>query len=180
MSEEQRKAAHALLKAALSEVGYSKATQIMALEGLLHELEKAKGGKNIRDTERYFFTVYGTPSNDGKWAMSVEGHHLSLNFVVDKGHVVSTTPSAFGVNPAIVMNENVPTIKKGTRVLAKEETLAFDLLASLTADQKKEAVVGEKTPGEVRAAGARSRRTSRRRALLSTSSRVSSGELSSP
>jgi hypothetical protein len=126
----------------------------MALEGLLHELEKAKGGKNIRDTERYFFTVYGTPSNDGKWAMGVEGHHLSLNFVVDKGHVVSTTPSAFGVNPAIVMNENVPTIKKGTRVLAKEETLAFDLLASLTADQKKEAVVGEKTPGEVRAAGA--------------------------
>jgi hypothetical protein len=154
MSEEQRKAAHALLKGALSEVGYSKATQIMALEGLLHELEKAKGGKNIRDTERYFFAVYGTPSNDGKWAMSVEGHHLSLNFVVDKGHVVSTTPSAFGVNPAIVMNENVPTIKKGTRVLAKEETLAFDLLASLTADQKKEAVIGEKTPGEVRNAGA--------------------------
>jgi hypothetical protein len=154
MSEEQRKAAHALLKGALSEVGYSKATQIMALEGLLHELEKAKGGKNIRDTERYFFTVYGTPNNEGKWAMSVEGHHLSLNFVVDKGHVVSTTPSAFGVNPAIVMNENVPTIKKGTRVLAKEETLAFDLLASLTADQKKEAVIAEKTPGEVRKAGA--------------------------
>jgi hypothetical protein len=154
MSAEQRKAAHALLGVALSEAGYKKATKIMELEGLLNELEKAKGGKNIRDPERYFFTVYGTPSRDGKWAFGVEGHHLSLNFVIDKGQVVSTTPSAFGANPAIVMNENVPAIKKGTRVLAKEETLAFDLIGTLTADQKKEAVIAEKAPGEVRAAGA--------------------------
>ena len=62
MNAAQRQAAHALLKGALSEVGYSKATKIMELEGLLHELEKAKGGKNIRDTERYFFTVYGAPT----------------------------------------------------------------------------------------------------------------------
>jgi len=154
MSSPQRQAAHALLKGALSEAGYSKATQIMALEGLLHELEKAKGGKNVRDTERYFFTVYGAPSSDGKWGLSVEGHHLSLNFVVDKGHVVSSTPTAFCANPATVMNENVPSIKKGTRVLAKEETIAFDLLASLTADQKKEAIIAEKAPNDVRAAGA--------------------------
>jgi hypothetical protein len=153
LSEEQRKAAHDLLKAALSDIGYSKATQIMALEGLLHELEKTRGGKQIRDTERYFFTVYGAPNREGKWGFSVEGHHLSLNFVVDKGHVVSTTPSAFGANPAIVKNDNVPSIKKGTRVLAKEETLAIDLVNSLTEDQKKVAVIAEKPPGEVRAAG---------------------------
>src|SRR5439155_12434260 len=105
-------------------------------EGLLNELEKSKGGKNTRDTERYFFTIYGSPTPDGKWGLSVEGHHLSLNFVVDKGHVVSTTPSAFGANPAIVKNDNVPSIKKGTRVLAKEEMLALELFASLTSDQK--------------------------------------------
>jgi len=153
MDPEQRKAAHTLLKAALSEAGYNKATKIMELEGLLHELEKSKGGKQLRDTERYFFTVYGTPNNESKWAFSVEGHHLSLNFVVDKGHVASTTPSAFGVNPAIVMNDNVPSIKKGTRVLAKEESLAIDLYNALTADQKKEAVIADKPPAEVRAAG---------------------------
>jgi hypothetical protein len=153
MNSQQRAAAHAMLKAALSEVGYGKATKIMELEGLLHELEKSKGGKNIRDTERYFFTVYGTPSPDGKWGLSVEGHHLSLNFVIDKGHVVSTTPSAFGANPAIVMSDNVPTIKKGQRVLAKEETLALELVASLTPDQKKEATISDKLPSEVRNAG---------------------------
>jgi hypothetical protein len=152
MNENQRKAAHALLKSALSEVGYGKATQIMALEGLLHELEKAKGGKQIRDTERYFFSVYGAPGGEGKWGLSVEGHHLSLNFVVDKGKVVSSTPSAFAANPAIVKNDGA-MIKKGTRVLAKEETLALDLVASLTEEQKKEATIAEKPPGEVRAAG---------------------------
>ncbi len=154
MNEEQRKAAHALLKAALSEAGYSKATQIMSLEGLLHELEKAKGGKQLRDTERYFFTVYGTPNPEGKWGLSVEGHHLSLNFVIDKGHVVSTTPSAFGANPAIVKNDSVPSIQKGTRVLAKEETLALNLVASLTPEQKKEATIADKPPSEVHNAGA--------------------------
>jgi Protein of unknown function (DUF3500) len=154
MDPEQRKAAHALLKTALSEAGYTKATKIMELEGLLNELEKSKGGKQIRDTERYFFTVYGAPTPEAKWAFSVEGHHLSLNFVVEKGRVASTTPSAFGANPAIVMNENVPSIRKGTRVLAKEETLGIDLYNSLTADQKKEAVIADKLPGEVRAAGA--------------------------
>src|SRR5437868_1724565 len=154
MNEEQRKAAHAMLKAALSEAGYGKATQIMSLEGLLHDLEKAKGGKQLRDTERYFFTIYGTPNPEGKWGLGVEGHHLSLNFVVDKGHVVSTTPSAFGANPAIVKNSNVPSIPKGTRVLAKEETLALQLVASLTADQKKDATIADKPPTEVHNAGA--------------------------
>jgi hypothetical protein len=152
MNEAQRKAAHALLKAALSDAGYGKATKIMSLEGLLHELEKAKGGKNVRDTERYFFTVYGNPTPESKWGLSVEGHHLSLNFVVDKGHVVSTTPSALGANPAIVKNDNLPNIPKGTRVLAKEETLALELVKSLTPEQKKEATLDE-LPKEVHNAG---------------------------
>lgn len=153
LNETQRKAAHALLKAAMSEAGYGKATKIMALEGLLHELEKAKGGKQVRDTERYFFTIYGAPTPESKWGLSIEGHHLSLNFVIDKGHVVSTTPSAFGVNPAIVKNDSLPSIAKGTRVLAKEETLALQLVASLNDGQKKEATI-EKLPTEVRNAGA--------------------------
>ena len=152
MTPEQRKEAFALLKSALSEVGYGKATQIMELETLLFELQKGKAGP-IRDSERYYFVVYGAPSSTGRWGLSIEGHHLSLNFVVDKGQVISSTPTAFCANPAVVMNENVPSIKKGTRVLAKEETLAFDLLAALTADQKKVAIIADKSPAEVRAAG---------------------------
>lgn len=153
MSPSQRKAALALLQAALSEVGYQKATKIMELESLLKELEKNRKGP-LRDPERYFFTLFGTPGPEARWGLSVEGHHLSLNFVVEHGQVVASTPSAFCANPAIVMNDVIPTIPKGTRVLAREETLAYELLASLTPTQKQQAVVAEKAPPEVRAAGA--------------------------
>jgi hypothetical protein len=154
MNEGERKAAHALLKSALSEVGYDKATKIMALESLLDELQKGKGGP-IRDAERYYFCVFGKPTADGKWGLSIEGHHLSLNFVVEDGKVVSSTPTVFCANPATVMADYPGThgIKKGTRVLAKEEKLAFELVQSLTPEQRKAAVIAEKAPSEVRAAG---------------------------
>jgi hypothetical protein len=97
--------------------------------------------------------VFGKPTADGRWGLSIEGHHLSLNFVVEKGNVISSTPTSLCANPAIVMSDNVPSIAKGTRVLAKEETLAFELLASLTAEQKKAAIIAEKAPSEIRAAG---------------------------
>jgi len=150
MNEEQRKAAHALLQSALSQVGYSKATKIMSLEKVLRELEKTKVGGNIRDPERYYFTIFGQPSDTSKWGLSVEGHHTSMNFVVDKGKVVSSTPLMFGTNPAVMKNDDIEGIAKGTRVLAAEEELAFDLLKSLSADQRKEAVIAETALKEVR------------------------------
>lgn len=153
MKEEQRAAAHALLKASLSQIGYDKATKIMALELLLKELEKNKTGTPLRDAERYYFTVFGKPTADGKWGLSVEGHHLSFNFVVENNKVVSSTPAVYCTNPAVVMNDLPGFTPKGTRILDKEETLAFELLGSLTAEQKKAAIIAEKSPGEVRAPG---------------------------
>ena len=42
----------------------------------------------LRNPGKYFFTVFGTPSKTGTWGWRVEGHHLSLNFTLDKGKVV--------------------------------------------------------------------------------------------
>jgi len=153
MDQAQRKAAHALLERSLSKVGYGKAVKIMELESLLKELEKSKTSSPLRDPERYYFTVFGKPGADGKWGLSIEGHHLSLNFVVDKGSVTSFAPLALCSNPATVMSDVIPSVKKGQRLLAAEEQLAFDLLASLSPDQKKKAIVAEKALSEVRAAG---------------------------
>lgn len=153
MNEAQRKQAHLLLESSLSKVGYGKAMKIMELENLLKELEKAKTGTPLRDSERYYFTVFGKPSDDAQWALSIEGHHLSLNFVVDKGNVTSFAPLALCANPATVMSDSVPTIKKGLRLLASEEQLAFDLLRSLSAEQRKRAIIAEKALAEVRAPG---------------------------
>ena len=150
MNADQRKAALALLKSALSETGYHKATEIMSLEGILRELEKERKGGPIRDPERYYFTLFGKPSTSGSWGLSVEGHHLSLNFAVRDGKVLANSPAFYGANPAIVRNEIAGQVKAGTRTLAKEETLAFDLFKSLNAAQRKTAVIAEKAPADIR------------------------------
>ncbi|HEX3872063.1 MAG TPA: DUF3500 domain-containing protein, partial [Pirellulales bacterium] len=152
MNSDQRKQAHALLQSALSQVGYDKATKIMSLEALLAELEKTRTNGPLRDPLRYYFTVFDQPSMDGRWGLSVEGHHLSLNFVVDHGKVISSTPMTFAANPAIVKTDVVASIPKGTRILEREESLAMDLLASLTPEQRDVAVIAEKAPAEMRAA----------------------------
>ena len=153
MGSEQRQAAQALLKSCLSDIGYGKATKIIALEALLKVLEAEKVGGQIRDTERYFVTLFGAPANDGKWGLSFEGHHLSLNFVVEKNKVVAFSPLALCTNPAKVMSAGVASIPKGQRVLAAEEDLALELMASLSDEQQKSVVIHEKAFAEVRTPG---------------------------
>lgn len=152
MTQPQRDAAHRLLQACLSDIGYQKATKIMSIEGLLHELEGGKG-RNIRDPERYYFTLFGQPDADSQWGLSVEGHHLSLNFVIKNGRVISSTPQFFAANPNIVTMENKAGIPVGTRVLAKEEELAFQLVNMLSKSQQAEAIIAAEAPREIRAAG---------------------------
>ena len=153
MNEEQRKLAHGLLHSAVSQLGYDKAKTIMSLEAILHELEKGRSGAPLRDPERYYFTIFGQPSESDRWGLSVEGHHLSLNFVVDGGKVASVTPAFFGANPADVRSDVKVGPPKGTRVLRAEEDRAFELLKSLSAEQRAKAVIADKSPADIRGAG---------------------------
>lgn len=152
MDEKQRKLAHTLLSSAVSQLGYDKAKTIMSLEAILHELEKNKQGSPLRDPERYYFTIFGQPSESDRWGLSVEGHHLSLNFVVDGGKLASVTPQFYGANPAEVRSDVGVGPKRGTRVLREEEERAFGLLKSLSADQRAKAVIAEKAPADIRGA----------------------------
>jgi hypothetical protein len=151
MNEEQRKHARTLLTTALSESGFKKADSIMHLEQLLQALE-GPNRRWPRDWLLYYVTIFGDPSKSDRWGLSWEGHHLSLNFVVEKGKVIASTPQFMGANPATVMTAGAG-VEKGTRVLAKEEQLAFDLLASLSATQRQVAIVSKEAPKEIRAAG---------------------------
>jgi len=152
MDAPQRRKARKLLRSCLGRVGFDKATVIMAMEGVLRELEKENPGRFARDPELYYFTIFGEPSNESRWGLSIEGHHMSLNFVVDKGEVVSSTPTVLCANPTIIPDD-LAGIRKGTRVLADEELLAFELLDSLDGDERATAVIAEQAPREVRAAG---------------------------
>jgi len=154
MNEKQRKAAHTLLATSLSELGYTKAVKVMELEEVLAILEGDED-RSKRDALKYYFTVFGDPQPGERWGLSVEGHHLSFNYVVDDGQVVASTPQFLGANPTVVRKNYKTTkhVKKGDRVLKKEETLAFDLVNSFDKKQSKQAIIAEKAPREIRAAG---------------------------
>ncbi|MCA9245603.1 MAG: DUF3500 domain-containing protein [Planctomycetales bacterium] len=153
MSKPQRKLARQLVHSALSQLGYRKASEIMKLESILHDMEKSKPGGNIRDSLRYYVTIFGEPESNQRWGLSFEGHHMSLNFVVEGERVVSSTPQFFGSNPATIQGENVAGFEKGYRVLGDEEALAFELVNSLDEAQLAAALIDEKAPREIRAAG---------------------------
>jgi hypothetical protein len=151
MTEPQRAAAHALLKAGLSQRGYMTATAIMELETLLGGLERREreGGRQaegfMRDPVRYFFSVFGTPSAKSNWGWRVEGHHVSLHFTMSNGNVIASSPSMFGSNPAEVREG--PTA--GTRILAAREDTARELLLALDAAQRTQAVITEVAPNDI-------------------------------
>ncbi len=140
MTDTQKDLARALIKSATSEPGYKRVTTIMSLESILADLEKK--GAMVRDPLWYFFTVFGTPAKTGKWGWRVEGHHLSLNFTLDGGQVVSATPLFLGANPALVMQGE----RKGLRTLPEADRPFRGVVALLDDDQKKLARQGKLFP----------------------------------
>jgi hypothetical protein len=135
LSAEQKQAALDLLKTGLSENGFKQATTIMSLEGILNELEGGPKSAMVRNTGWYFVTVFGEPSNTGPWGWRMEGHHMSVNYTLDKGEVVTATPLMFGANPADVKAGP----RQGLRTLPEIEDHARELIKSLTPEQDKAA-----------------------------------------
>jgi hypothetical protein len=152
MNPAQQKLAMEVLRAAVSQSGYDKSLVIMQLDEILRIIEAEKA-KNIRDPQRYFFAIFGTPADKGGWALSVEGHHLSLNMVVRDGRIVDSTPQFMGANPAVVKTTFAGLPATGVRVLRDEEELGFELVRSLDATQRGKAIVAAEAPKDIRAAG---------------------------
>jgi hypothetical protein len=134
MAPGPRQLAHALLAAGLSQQGVIKADTVMSLDQVLKEIEV--NPVNERDPEKYYFSIFGEPSETGTWGYRVEGHHLSLNFTIVNGRVASS-PSFFGANPAEVRG----TSRNGLRTLKREEDLGRDLVKGLTNEQRAIALV---------------------------------------
>ena len=148
MNQSQRTFAHDLLKAGLSQRGYMTATQVMELEKVLAALENAQPlrlNRFVRDPERYFFSIFGSPSTQNTWGWRVEGHHMSLHFTVVDGKLVAGSPSFFGSNPAEVRDGP----RKGTRVLGPEEDSARSLIESLDASQREKAIINTIAPNDI-------------------------------
>ena len=133
MTPQQRSLANALLASGLSGEGLIKALSIMSQEEILRVKENATLDR--RDVEKYYFTVFGTPSMSGNWGWRVEGHHVSLHYTLRNGKLVAASPTFFGANPH--------KIDGGFRVLGAEEDLARDLVKSLSEKQRETAIVAD-------------------------------------
>jgi hypothetical protein len=146
LSPEQRALVFGLVQSGLAGSGFLKATTIMSLEQVLKEIEKGSGP--VRDPELYYLTIFGKPLDRGQWGWRVEGHHLSLNFVIDGGKIVAATPAFFGANQAEVRQGP----RQGLRALADREDRALRLIQAFDGGQTKKATFAEKAPTDIRAA----------------------------
>ncbi|MFD2759262.1 DUF3500 domain-containing protein [Gulosibacter faecalis] len=123
-------AVHDLLRASLSEVGYERVAEAMALNGYLGELTELP---KIMNDRSYWFAIYGTPGADSPWGWQLFGHHVAVHFVAVGGREV-IAPVFIGAEPAISDPEHPP-------VFEQRERLALELAASFTPEQRERAVV---------------------------------------
>ncbi|NUM54626.1 MAG: DUF3500 domain-containing protein [Candidatus Hydrogenedentes bacterium] len=143
MDEKQRGLALTLLKTLLSHEGFETVETIRSLEDILKVIENDQVGR--RDSDKYYFTVFGKPSDSENWGIRYEGHHISLHWTIVHGKIVSTFPQFLGSNPGEVKDGP----KKGARPLGIEEDLGRSLVKALDDKQRTEAVLQQDVPADI-------------------------------
>ncbi len=143
MDPKQRHLAYSLLSTGLGRAGFVKTMNVMALEEVVRAIEDDHTG--YRDTERFHFTVFGTPAMTGDWGWRVEGHHVSLHYVIRNGELVAASPTFLGANP----HEVPQGPHKGMRALEREEDLARALLKSLGPERQEVAIFDKQAPYDI-------------------------------
>lgn len=145
MTEPQRKLALELLDTGLSPRGAAEARDIISLEVVLDEIERAGGGSQWRrDPLCYWFRVLGDPAGDESWAWRANGHHIAVHMTLS-GDVIAATPQFFGANPAVVPIG----ARTGHQALPAEEHLARDLMGLFTPDQQATVIVDPVAPYDI-------------------------------
>ncbi len=140
-----------LIRSGLSESGYDQTLNVMSLEETLYLLEggNREERRAKRDPQKYFLSVFGTPADKGTWGWRLEGHHISLNYSIKDGKVISSTPEFFGANPGTIEAGPGRTI----RVLGAEEDIARQILKLCNEEQKQACWLSKQAPDDLRGGG---------------------------
>jgi hypothetical protein len=139
MTPAQEKAALALVAAALSRDGYQKVMAIVDADQLLEQQSAPSRAATARvrfGRGEYYLAILGTPSTTGKWMLQFGGHHLAINVTFAGGAEV-LTPTHTGAQPATYTIDG-----RTVRPLGDEKDKALALVAGLTPEQRKAAVLG--------------------------------------
>lgn len=144
--------AEAFVSTGLTVAGYETSLKVRSLEEVLYLLE---GGEEHtrrmrRHPHKYYISIFGDPSGDAAWGWRFEGHHLSLNYTVKGGEILSSTPEFFGANPGLI--DAGPG--RSLRVLGRREDLARSILKSASDEQQAKIWISQEAPRDIRGAGA--------------------------
>jgi len=139
ISDAQREAVLAVLRASLSAKGFQMARDVMRLNCFLGDLV---GGPAILGEWSYNFCLFGTPSLSEPWGWQLFGHHLSLNCMVIGGQMV-LTPTFWGAEPS---HADVGPFA-GTTLFEDEERAGLTLMRSFSPEQQRRAIVAHSMVG---------------------------------
>ena len=141
LDRRQTKAAHRLVATLLAVPAYARAVTIMGLDEVLDRMEGYRSDR--RHGEDYWLTIFGPPGG-GVWGVRFEGHHISVHGTFCGGEA-RLTPLFLGANPAVVHDGGRPAIAP----LGPEEQLGFELLHSLSTEERAAAVVSDHAPDDI-------------------------------
>lgn len=147
----KKDAANALVKSGLTAAGYHKVLEVRSLEEVLYLFEGGEEAerRKKRHPHRYYVSIFGTPGAKSLWGWRFEGHHLSLNFSVKNGKIVSSTPEFFGANPGLI--DAGPG--RALRVLGKREDIARKILKACPEDNQQTLWLSKEAPKDIRGGG---------------------------
>ncbi len=159
LTDFQRQAAHALLRASMSSQGYQKVAGVMRLDRVhgdreLQRLERdgpEEGARPYYQEEAesfgsgsYSIAIFGDPQSDGDWAWLIQGHHMGASFTVSDGRT-GFTPLFLGATPLVLEHG----IYAGWSALSHEVARGSELVAALTPEQRSVAIVTDDVPNDV-------------------------------
>jgi hypothetical protein len=139
ISEPQREAVLAVLRASMSRHGYELSRDVMKLNRFLGDIVH---GPAVMGEWSYIFFLFGEPSATDPWGWQLFGHHLVLNCFV-LGTQMVLTPAFWGAEP----NHADHGPFNGIRLFQDEERAGLKLMRGFSAEQQRRAIVAHSMMG---------------------------------
>lgn len=136
LSDQQKEAVFGLLRSTLSPAGFQQCIDNMNGDEYLRQ--NSGGRETSFGRDEYFISILGQPSVVEPWMFQFGGHHLAINATIVESQV-TLSPSLTGGQPIDFQWEGKPV-----RQVASEEDAAYALIDSLTEEQLKQVVLGER------------------------------------
>jgi len=146
MNDTQKQAAHALLRAGLSDLGYLKINWLFWNDQRRREDRKNANNPTWKyyGHNNFWLTIFSNPSTSEPWGWQLEGHHLSVNVTFKDGQV-AMTPLFLGADPAIVPDGPYA----GLQVLKVETNAGWEILQSMDKKQQAEATIADQPYADI-------------------------------